>query len=111
MNKDVERLFTSLPESKLRVALLLREIILGAQPGISETIKWGRVTFCHHSTPVAFLCMHNGRPGVELGFFHDEVLNNTAVKKRTSKRVQFTYAETLPADDVQSWILKACKVE
>lgn len=103
-------MFVGLPEDKLRVALLLRDIVSGSSVHVSETIKWGRVTFLYKDLPLAFLCMHHQKPGIEIGFFSEFDFNLTATNKRLKtkpKRIRILDTDDVPIESVQQWITLA----
>ena len=74
MQKEVQQYCLKLSESKIRLVLALREMVLFKNIQIKEKIKFGRITFTYKENDLAFICVKSTNKHIELGFFKGNCL-------------------------------------
>ncbi|MEI6311043.1 MAG: DUF1801 domain-containing protein [Bacteroidota bacterium] len=78
MDNRIQQLILALPETKLKLVLELRDIILKQHPSIEELVKFGRISYQDkHKNDIAFICIKAKHAHIELGFFKGSHLDNT----------------------------------
>jgi hypothetical protein len=75
MDRRIEQFLAKLPQEKRLITLFYREQILSLHPEISESIKWGNLTFIFQGN-LAFIYTYATTAYMNLGFFRGTELND-----------------------------------
>ena len=110
----VRNILEFLPHDKLQTLLEIRRIILSSSLQITETVKWGRITFTAGKEPVAFICSKRDTDYVELGFFKAVFLPDPGKlfkgKGNEIRRIRIKSSDEIPAAQIRKWINESIKV-
>lgn len=100
---------------KQNLIIKLRGIILSASVEISETLKYGRITFVTDNDPVAFLCVKQDKDLVEVGFFKGALLNDPDEllkgKSREIRRIRITSENDIPVLQIKRWVRESVSLQ
>jgi len=102
-SKEVDQFFLKLAPSHCEVALALREIILEAEPGISEGMKWGRPVY---SKGGSICSIDTAKDQVNLVFFEGAYLKDPANLLEGAGE-NYRYVKMSKPKDIQREDLKA----
>jgi hypothetical protein len=110
----IQSILEFLPHDKLQTVLEIRRIMLASSINITETVKWGRVTFATGKDPVAFICSKRDADYIELGFFKAASLSDPGQlfrgKGKEIRRIKIRSMNEIPAAQVRRWIKEAVKL-
>jgi hypothetical protein len=108
MEPKVQQFLLKLNDHKRELAFLLRDAMLAAGPGITETIKWNQLTFTHDKTNIAFIYSMGKFPGVYLGFFEAVSLSDPKnLFEGTGKRMRHIKVDSskdIPKTQIKKWV-------
>lgn len=104
MHPEVERKFLQVPDSKMQLGLILYESIMQAANTMTATLYRGQIAFFYKEKPVAFMCLHADKPGVELGFYQYLIPLQFV---RNPKRFRFANAEQIMEAPIAGWLKEA----
>ena len=108
MDKKIASFITALDEPKAILALQLRDIMLSAQPGITEAIKWGNLTFMYGKHNFAFIYSYKQVPYVNLGFFDAVSLQDPkGLFEGTGshmRHIKVATGKDIPKTQVKKWV-------
>jgi hypothetical protein len=111
MSPGIERFFMQLPDALRPVAMELREVVLQADAGLAEDIKWGQLTFSKAKKNIAFIYTYPGSGYINLGFFKATLLHDPKrMFEGTGKLMRHIklYADgSIPSEQIQEWIKEA----
>ncbi len=69
MYNTIQRILIALPDSKLKLVLSLRDILLGHQLSLKEKVKYGRISYQDiQQRDIAFICI-NAKHSYIVGIF------------------------------------------
>lgn len=98
----------NLPLNKQKFVIRLRGIILSASREITETQKYGRITYVVYNKPVAFLCIKKDSDFVEVGFFKGVFLNDPKKllkgKSKEIRRIKIKSENEIPVLQIKRWV-------
>lgn len=110
MDNTIQRMLIALPDSKLKLVLSLRDILLGHQLTLKEKVKYGRISYVDlQQRDIAFICINAKHSYIELGFFEGVYLDNSLGllhgKNKLIRRLTIhELTDTLSAQ-IYDWIL------
>jgi hypothetical protein len=111
MEKAIEELLAKFPEEKREPAMRLREILLKAQPSITETIKWGNLTFVHGKTNLVFIYTYKTVDYINCGFMQATSLQDPKnLFEGTGagmRHIKIRTVKDIPVAQVKAWIKEA----
>lgn len=89
----------------------VREVILDAQGGLEEHIKWGQLTFSRVRKNIAFIYSYPDSACINLGFFKatlladpDKMFEGTG---KLMRHLKLYPGRPIPAAQIQEWIRQA----
>ncbi len=107
-SKNVDSWIAELDPEPRRIASALRELILEAEPGLKESIKWSNPTYekagnaCYLTATETY---------VTLGFFKGAHLTDPESRiegtGRNMRHVKFRSPEDIPKGQVKAWVSEA----
>ncbi len=108
MEPKIERFFLDLPVELRAPAMRVRDIFLSIK-GVTETLKWGQLTFVHGGKSFAFVYRASPRAAyLNLGFFDAVSLHDPKkLFEGTGKRMRHIKIETekdIPVAQVKKWV-------
>jgi hypothetical protein len=109
MDNAIQRILVNLTDTKLKLVLSLRDIIIGNCPSIIELIKFGRISYQNqYKKDIAFLCINAKHSHIELGFFEGVHLDNSIGllygKNNLIRRVAIHELDDSIKTQINSWI-------
>ena len=111
---DEKALLFYMPYDKQQLILRISNIILSSSVNISETIKFGRLTYIHENEPVAFICSKQEKSYVELGFFKAVYLDDPKRlfkgKAKEIRRIRIHSIKEIPVMQIKRWIAGSLKI-
>lgn len=110
----IERYLMQMPEEKMGLACMVRDIFMDSNTEITESIKWNNWTFSIGKMDIAFIYYYKQLPYINLGFFNavnlsdpNKLFEGTGAKMRHIK----IYSESnIPADQIRNWIEESIKI-
>ena len=104
----IQKLLIGLPDEKRQLFLELRELMLSAAPGITESLKWGQLTFNLGKKSFAFIYTYKNLPYVNLGFFFATSLSDPkSLFEGTGKgmrHIKIYGPKDIPKTQIKKWV-------
>lgn len=98
-----------------KLVIKLCGIILSSSLNISETKKYGRITFVTDTKPVAYLCVKQNTDYVEVGFFKGIFLKDPGEllkgKSKEIRRIKIKTDIDIPVLQIKRWIRESVSLE
>jgi len=114
MEPKIERFFLQLPDDKRAIAMVLRDIMLHAHPGIKEAIKWNQLTFFYGKTNLAFIYSFPDKDYINVGFFDAvSLMDPKKLFEGTGNRMRHIKVRTekdIPATQLKKWMKEAVAI-
>ena len=110
MDAKIEKFFLQLAPGKRQSAMLIREIVLNTDKKITESIKWGNLTFIYKGN-IAFVYTFPQVEYINLGFMNAVNLSDpTKLFTGTGKRmrhIKIFSDKDIPKMQLKKWIKEA----
>ena len=107
-SKNVDSWIAELDPEQRRIASALRELILDAEPGLKESIKWSNPVY-EKAGNACYLSSNDTY--VTLGFFRGAHLTDPESRiegtGRNMRHVKFRALEDIPQERVKAWVGEA----
>lgn len=111
MQPEINQYLLNLPEDKRQLAMQLREIILSADAQLTESIKWGNLTYSTGKVNIAFIYTYTQTDYMNLGFLHAvELADPKKLFEGTGKGMRHIKVRSLkdiPAAQIKKWVKEA----
>ena len=115
MKTEINKNLFFLPHNKQQLIEELSGIILSSSVDISETVKYGRLTFVAGKKLIAFICSKNDADYIELGFFKAVFLNDPKElfkgKGKEIRRIKIKSTDEIPVSQIKKWVRDANSME
>lgn len=113
MEPKIQAFFTKLPAEKRTAAMMLRDIILSADKKITESIKWGALTFIYKGN-IAFVYTYKQVDYINLGF-HKAIQLSDPKKLfegtgKGMRHIKIGSEKDIPVKQLKAWAKEAMKL-
>jgi len=115
MEPKIQQFIAALPDHKREVALQVRDIVLAANPNVTEAIKWRQLTFICGKTDIAFIYTYPGVDYMNLGFMKATSLPDP--KKlfegtgKGMRHIKIKTTKDIPAAQIKKWVKESISIE
>ncbi len=111
MEKGIKDFLQKLPEEKRAIVLQLRELMLHAQPGLTEAIKWRNLTIVHGKTNIALIYTYPSVDYINLGFLQAMALQDPDRMfegiGKGMRHIKIRTVKEIPRNQIISWVNQA----
>lgn len=115
MSSDIQTGLFFLPHIKQQLISKICGIILSSTAGITETIKFGRLTFIDENEPVAFICSKHDKDYLEIGFFKAVYLKDPSGlfngKGKEIRRIRISSLNDIPVLQIKRWVRESVQLK
>ena len=113
MDPKVQKFLAGLPDEKRKLAMIVREIMMAADKSITETVKWGNMTFVSNGN-LAFVYTYKTVPYINLGFMRATELGDPRkLFEGTGKgmrHIKIAKEADIPQAQITKWTKEAVKL-
>lgn len=114
MNTKIKSWLTKLPTKKRSLALKLMSAVLSTDPSLTDTVKWGNITFADREGNIAWLLNYPKTDYINLGFFQGAKLSDPKkLLEGTGKRLRHQKIRSekdINKKQINLWIKESIKL-
>jgi hypothetical protein len=115
MQPAIEQYLLNLSEEKRQLATQLRDIILAAEPKLTESIKWNNLTYSYGKVNLVFIYSYPKVDYINLGFLHAVELNDPQkLFEGTGKGMRHIKVKTskdISSSQIKKWVKEAVQLK
>lgn len=108
MDAKTKEWITKLPEPKKTHAKMVREIVLSSSKEVTESLKWGQLTFSLGKKNIAFIYTYKQADYMNLGFMHAVKLadpkNLFEGTGKGMRHIKIRTKKDIPVTQIKKWV-------